>query len=74
MIALPTGKETKFKTEVSVTVGLSADVEIEYTGVVVILKDEDGTLHLQKSNGNFVEFSKSYLYFEVHVGGKDEQE
>jgi hypothetical protein len=63
--------EVGFPKGVSITVGLSADVEIQYTGVTAALKDESGSLHLQKSNGNFVEI-RSYIYFEVHNGADDE--
>jgi hypothetical protein len=65
MIKLPVGQRITIEPEGVVTVGFPGEVEIEYTGIVAALKDERGSLHLKKSNGNFIEISPSFLYFEI---------
>lgn len=70
MIQLPVGQQVTIEPEATVTVRFPGDEEFEYTGIVAALKDERGSLHLKKSNGNFIEVSPSFLYFEI---GKDQQ-
>jgi len=65
MIKLPIGQVITLDPEATVTVGFSLESEIEYTGIVAVLKDERGSLHLKKSNGNFIEISSAFLYFEI---------
>ena len=65
MIKLPLGQEVTIDPEGTVVVEFPGDSRVEYTGIIAVLKDESGSLHLKKSNGNFVEISPSFLYFEI---------
>lgn len=72
MLRLPVDVEVEFDTVVFVTVGFLGSFEIEHTEVVAALRDERGTLHLRKTNGNFIEIPPGYLYFEVSKEGKND--
>jgi hypothetical protein len=72
MNRLPAETVVEFDPPVAFTVGFPGSSEIQYIGVTSALKDESGSLHLIKSNGNLIEISHTYLYFEIHKEIDDE--
>jgi len=47
------------------SVASQSGAEWQFSGIVAILKTEDGTIHLEKTNGNLVEIQSGYVFFEL---------
>lgn len=64
---LKDGVEAIYEVPVTVTVASAySDSQWEFHGITSILKT-DGRLTLQKNNGNTIEISDSYLFFEISL-------
>lgn len=74
MNKLPPGTVVEFDLPVVFTVVFPGNSEIQFTEVTSALKDEGGSLHLIKSNGNLIEISSTYLFFEIVKEPDDEQQ